>query len=94
MGFDSLLGHQEMIKKLRVYDSKFLAETYSITTQMQGKIDNVLSGEGMVLEKLPVSMVPTSTLYEILVCFEVMFLMLYDEHLIKDAHIKPTKTIQ
>lgn len=82
-----------MTNKLRVYDSKFLGDTYTITAQMQKRIEILLQNPDLSLENLPPSQIPTRTLYEILICFEVMFNMMYQEHLVKDAHLKPTTTI-
>lgn len=83
-----------MTQKLRVYDSKFLGDTYAIAAQMQAKIEKLLQNPDLSLDRLPPSQIPTSTLYEILICFEVMFNMMYNEHLLKDKHLKPTATIQ
>lgn len=42
---------------------------------------------------LPPSMIPTNTLQAILVCYDVMFNILQEDHLIKDGHLKPSTTI-
>ena len=82
------------MQKFRAYNSKLIADTYAITQQFQAKIEELVkANEGSDVSDLPASVIPTDTLYAILLCYDVMYNTLCTEHLIKDAHIKPTGTI-
>ena len=83
-----------MTKKFRVYDTKVIVDTYAKTAQIEQTIADLLeSNKEMGVSELPISTVPTSTLYAIVVCYNIMFNMLEENHLVKDGHIKPSATI-
>jgi hypothetical protein len=83
-----------MTKKFRAYDTKVIVDTFSQTAQIEQTITNMLeSGENVSLSDLPISTLPTSTLYAIVVCYNIMFNMLEEAHLIQDGHVKPSATI-
>ncbi len=75
------------MKKLRVWDDRLLAETYEITAQMQAQIEQLLSGSAMEgLSEMPHSLVPTKTLYEITLCYDLMYNLLVNSELVKSGH--------
>lgn len=78
--------------KLRSYDSKVLADTFALAAQIESNIDEMLK-EDITPSDLPTSMLPTNLLYNIVVCYNVMYNMITEAHLIKDGHIKPSATI-
>lgn len=83
-----------MTKKFRAYDTKVIVDTFSQTAQIEQTITNMLeSGENVSLSDLPISTLPTSTLYAIVVCYNAMFNMLEEAQLIQDGHVKPSATI-
>ncbi len=94
MRFDSLLGPQIMTKKFRIYDTKVIVDTFSQTAQIEQNIASMLeTGEDVSISNLPISTLPTSMLYAIVVCYNIMFNMLEEAHLIQDGHVKPSATI-
>jgi shikimate 5-dehydrogenase len=84
-----------MATKLRAYNSKILADYYSMVVQMQLRLEQLVkhSATPITMDQLPDSLVPTETLYNLLVCYDVMYNALYDDGLIKDGHIKTQQTI-
>lgn len=94
MGVRFTLGAPYIMKKFRAYDSKVLADTYAITQQFQSKIEELIDeNKDVTISELPFSLVPTDTFYAILLCYDVMYHALCTEHLIKDAHTKPSGII-
>ncbi len=81
-----------MNKKFRAIDSKALADTYSILGQMLTKLAEVTT-EGVSLEDLPPSLVPTTTLYNIMICYSVLYDAAIEHELMQITHTKPIKTI-
>ncbi len=94
MGFDSLSGHHTMSKKFRAYDTKIIVDTFSQTAQIEQNITGMLGGKANIeIADLPMSSIPTTTLYAIVVCYNAMFNMLEEAQLIQDGHVKPSATI-
>ena len=81
-----------MTNKLRAYDSKTLARYYETCSQIRSKVEAILK-DGHPLNSLPPSVISTEELFNIVLCYEVMFDSLREEHLIKDGHLKPTDTV-
>jgi hypothetical protein len=83
-----------MSKKLRAYDSKILADNYVILEQMLFKLTMLMKeAETEDLTKLPHSVIPTETLYNIAVCYAVMYEQLVEQSLLNDGHAKPSNKI-
>lgn len=82
-----------MQKKLRVWDNELLGQVYVTSQQMQVQIQQMLAQlTEQDLTDLPHSMVPTSTLYEILISNDLMYNMLIDNELIKSGNKKQDLT--
>jgi hypothetical protein len=81
-----------MTNKLRVYESKALADVYAIACQIQHQIDVALASSENPGE-LPASLIPTENIYDIVVCYNAMYNLLVEYSLIKEGHIKPSATI-
>lgn len=83
-----------MSKKLRVWDSKVLADVYTLLLQMQNGIEEIVRNTGVIsLSDLPHSMIPTKTLYEISLCYEVMYHKLVEYDLLNTGNTKPSSTM-
>ena len=81
------------VKSFRAFDSKILAATYNTLAQMQDNIETIVrNSEVDGPEDLPHSLVPTQTLYEIALCYDVMYNLLVDDHLIKSGNPKHSST--
>jgi hypothetical protein len=88
------VGAPYMQKKLRIWDSKFLADTYSIVAQMQAQLDSILENSDVQhFSDLPDSMIPSQTLYEISLCFELMYLKLLEYDLLNTGNKKHTTSL-
>jgi hypothetical protein len=81
-----------MTNKLRVWNTKLLNDIYAISTQLRASIENISKQTGIMnLAVLPPSTIPTSTLYELVACYEVLYNRLLEEDLLKTGNIKQTK---
>lgn len=81
-------------RKLRIWDSTAINDTYVTMLQIQEKINEILkTNENVSLEDLPASMIQTRELYMISLCYEVMFDMLVKEQLIKSGNPRPNTTV-
>ena len=79
------------MNKLRVWDNELLTDTYSVTSQIQHRIELILNQINNQVE-IPHSMVPTKTLYEIVLGFDLMYNLLLDKELISLGHKKQDKS--
>lgn len=80
--------------KIRAYDSKVLADTFALAAQIESNIDGMLAeGKNAKAEDLPTSILPTQLLYNIVICYGIMYNLMTESHLIKDGHTKPSTTI-
>jgi hypothetical protein len=83
-----------MTKKLRAYDSRILAEHYVILEQMLSKLTLAMKeSEVDDLTRMPHSVIPTETLYNIAVCYAVMYEQLVEQSLLDNGHAKPSNKI-
>lgn len=80
------------MKKLRVWDSDLLTSTYEKTSQIQANIEQLIDAiESHNVSDLPNSLVPTDTLYEVVLSFDLMFNLLLDKQLIETGNKKQDK---
>lgn len=83
-----------MNRKLRVWDNKVLSDVYVLLGQMQSAIEQITKNTAVQsLADLPNSMIPTQTLYEISLCYELMYSKLLEHDLLDTGNIKSTHTI-
>lgn len=83
-----------MTTKLRVYDSKTLADNYAIATQFEHRLEQLVESNNLEgISQLPDSVIPSSTLYALVICYNVMYNILCEDQLIKDGHTKPSNII-
>lgn len=81
--------------KLRTYDSKALADVFVVSSQIEGTIARLLSSAEKIksAHELPNSLIPTGTLYELVLCYNALYNILSAEHLKEDAQHKLTNTL-
>lgn len=83
-----------MSKKLRTWDSKLLSDVFVLLEQMQFGIEQISRNVSAVsLSDLPNSMIPTQTLYEISLCYELMYNKLLEHDLLSTGNIKQSSTL-
>lgn len=77
------------MEKLRVWDSKVLADVFVLLQQIQAGIAQLVNKTGaQSLADLPNSMVPTEKLYEITLCYELMYSKLLEYDLLATGNTK------
>ena len=60
--------------KIRAYESTVLADNYNILSQMLEKLNSALEDSDLTnLKNMPPSVLPTETIYNIAVCYSVMY---------------------
>ena len=60
--------------KIRAYESAVLADNYNILSQMLEKLNAAIEDSDLSkLKNTPPSVVPTETIYNIAVCYSVMY---------------------
>ena len=77
------------MQKLRVWDSKVLSDVFVLLQQMQTGIEQLVEKTGaQSLADLPNSMIPTEKLYEITLCYELMYSKLLEYDLLATGNTK------
>lgn len=72
------------MKKLKVWDSNLITDTYVLLKQMQVHLEDLGEKLGIQsLKDLPDSMIPTSSLYEITACYEIIYDKLVEYELLE-----------
>lgn len=80
--------------KLRAYDSKALGAGYVTATQiMQNITELMVAAEADDVSKLPPSVFSTEQLYDLAICYAVMYETLSDHLLLANGHARQSKTI-
>jgi hypothetical protein len=81
--------------KLRTYDNKTLADIFVTASQIEATITKLLSNKEKIkgVTDLPDSLVPTGTLYELVLCYNALYTILSAEHLKEDAQHNSNNTI-
>lgn len=84
-----------MTNKLRTYNNEVLGNTYVLTSQIEAHIDALVEANPNLekISDLPDSLVPTNTLYSIVLCYNLMYNILVASHLKEDGYPKQTTTI-
>lgn len=78
-------------RKFRVWDSKLLFDLYGKCAQVAEKIESKCDENTTPLD-LPVSLIPTDFLYEMVCSYNAMYNKLLDENLLVAGYPKSTKT--
>lgn len=84
-----------MSSAVKPWNSKTLNEAATLCTQIQERIESVCSESDVDdLDLLPDSLVPTSKLYLIALCFTSVYEILLNDQLIKTGNPKPNHKMQ
>lgn len=78
-------------RKFRLWDSNSIFQGYERAIQIAAKIEESCKGN-INPENLPMSVVPTDILYDIMICYHAMYNKLLDESLIQNGYPKTTTT--
>lgn len=79
--------------KIRVYESKALADNYSKLAQILQKTTEAMEASKVSdINLMPPSLVPTSLLYEVALCYDIMYNMLIDRELLSIGSPKSNNT--
>lgn len=79
-------------RKFRVWDNKILFQVLEIAAQVKSNIEQKCTEE-VGPESLPLSVIPTHVLYDIVSCYEAMYDKLLEEELIVAGYPKSSKQI-
>ena len=80
-----------MKQKLRVWDSKLLADVYVKVAQLRASIEHIGAQiNESDLSNLPGSMIPTELLYQITIAYEFLYDKLLDLDLLDSGNTKQT----
>lgn len=82
------------MKKIKVWHSNTLANILTISTQIQAGVDALaINTEAQSLNDLPPSLVPTHALYELCLCYEMLYNKALEHDLLSTGNIKSTSTL-
>lgn len=82
------------MQKIRIWNSKTLADMYVIMQQMQAGIAAIAQKINVTsISDIPNSMVPTQTLYELSLCYELMYEKLLEYDLLNTGNKKQSSTM-
>jgi hypothetical protein len=80
------------MKKIRIWDTKLLTDVFAIAAQMQLQLEDIVKQTGVTnLKSLPNSMVPTETLYHLVISYEILYNRLLDADLLNTGNAKQTE---
>ena len=77
--------------KFRLWDSDELYKNLKTATQIKTKIQEIAVETKTSIHDIPQSLVPTSILYDLIVCYEAMYNKLLDSDLIRIGNSKTNK---
>jgi len=76
------------MRKFRIWDSEELSKTLKTAIQIRAKIQEIAIESKTPIPNIPQSLVPTSMLYDLTVCYEAMYNKLLDLDLIETGNFK------
>jgi len=76
------------MRKFRIWDSAKLAKNLKIAIQIRAKIQEIAIESKVPINEVPQSLVPTSTLYDLTVCYEALYNKLLDLDLVETGDFK------
>ena len=76
------------MRKFRIWDSQELSKNLKTAIQIRGKIQDIALETGVPITAIPQSLVPTSTLYDLTVCYEAMYNKLLNLDLVETGNLK------
>jgi hypothetical protein len=78
-------------RKFRIWDSNSIFQGYERAIQIAARIEETCSQNNSP-QDLPMSLVPTDVLYDLMICYHAMYNKLLDESLIQNGYPKTTTT--
>lgn len=82
------------MKKLRVWNSAVLTSVLNTSTQIQAGVGNLAINTGVQsLSDLPPSLIPTETLYELCLCYDMLYAKALEHDLLSTGNIKSTSSL-
>jgi hypothetical protein len=78
-------------RKFRIWDSNSIFQGYERAIQICARIEEACSQNNSP-ENLPMSLVPTDVLYDLMICYHAMYNKLLDESLIQNGYPKTNST--
>lgn len=82
------------MKKIKVWHSNTLANILTISTQIQAGVDALAINTGaQSLGDLPPSLIPTETLYELCLCYDMLYAKALEHDLLSTGNIKSTSSL-
>jgi hypothetical protein len=78
-------------RKFRIWDSNSILQGYERAIQICAKIEESCGPE-QELKNLPMSLVPTDVLYDLMMCYHAMYNKLLEESLVQNGYPKTSTT--
>ena len=79
-------------RKFRIWDSDAIFEGYGHAAQVVHNIDDRCKTAQISPDALPMSVIPSEVLYNLMICYQAMYNKLLDESLIQNSHPQSTHT--
>ena len=79
------------MRKFRIWDSAELAKNLKTAIQIRTKIQEIAIESKTTIVNVPQSLVPTSILYDLTVCYEALYNKLLDLDLLETGNFKTDK---
>lgn len=76
------------MRKFRIWDSQELFKNLKTAIQIRAKIQELAIETKSPIYNMPQSLVPTSMLYDLTVCYEAMYNKLLDLDLVETGNLK------
>lgn len=76
------------MRKFRIWDSAELSKNLKTVIQIRAKIQEIAIESRTTIPNIPQSLVPTSVLYDLTVCYEAMYNKLLDLDLLETGNLK------
>lgn len=78
----------QIMRKFRIWDSEELSKNLKTAIQIRSKIQEIALETGVPIPNIPQSLVPTSMLYDLTVCYEAMYNKLLNLDLVETGNLK------
>jgi hypothetical protein len=80
------------MKKLNVWESTALSDSYALLAQFKSQIEYISQQSGVPsLYALPPSMVPTAALYQIAMCYQLLYDKVQESDLLNIGAVKTSQ---
>lgn len=79
------------MRKFRIWDSAELAKNLKTAIQIRAKIQEIAIESKTTIANVPQSLIPTSVLYDLTVCYEALYNKLLELDLLESGNFKTDK---